>query len=232
MPNVKFVFDKEKDIWNIWDKINNPPRGFNPEKNFPKNMYENVINKTLKEATPFIEKRQEKLYNSGFINIKTKSLQSAWDLINDEYFNRLEKLTGNKFDAENITAYIHTMGPSPYNCNKNNAWFMVNFNSSLIRGLGTCAHELIHFDFHYNDWEDMEEKVGKINTWDIKEGLTELLNFEFLDLYLSKDIGYPIHDKLREFISQEWKKEKDYHKLLDKCMNYIKENTVHTKSKI
>jgi len=52
--------------------------------------------------------------------------------------------------------------------------------------------------------------------------LTILLNLEFKDLWFVEDRGYDVHKELRNFISDEWKKEKDFEKLLDKCILYLK----------
>ena len=56
----------------------------------------------------------------------------------------------------------------------------------------------------------------------LKEALTVLLNLEFKDLWFIEDEGYKKHKELREFIAQEWKKEKDFEKLLKKCVKYLK----------
>jgi len=39
---------------------------------------------------------------------------------------------------------------------------------------------------------------------------------------LLKHKGYPKHEKLREFIEKEWKKEPDFKNLLEKCVEFLK----------
>jgi hypothetical protein len=71
----------------------------------------------------------------------------------------------------------------------------------------------------------VEDEIGKEKTADLKESLTVLLNLEFGNLFLAKDRGYPLHQKLRSFIEEEWKKEKDFDKLIGKCISFIKNDS-------
>jgi len=48
-----------------------------------------------------------------------------------------------------------------------------------------------------------------------------LLNLEFKDLWFVKDCGYKSHRELRKFISDKWKEEKDFEKLLNSCVVYL-----------
>jgi hypothetical protein len=80
---------------------------------------------------------------------------------------------------------------------------------------------------HNTDWWDkVEKKLGNKKTHDLKEALTELLNLEFKDLWIVDDRSYPNHIQLREFIKKEWMKEKDFDKLTEDCIKWIKKNGV------
>ena len=99
---------------------------------------------------------------------------------------------------------------------------MVSLFYSLPASLSTCGHELMKIFFHNTYWPEIEKKIGKEKTDDLKEALTVLLNLEFSDLWVAEDHGYGPHQNLREFIEKQWKKEKDFDKLLDKCVKYLK----------
>ena len=80
----------------------------------------------------------------------------------------------------------------------------------------------MHLYFHRFYWKNIEKEIGKEKTGDLKEALTVLLNLEFKDLWFVEDEGYEEHKELREFITQEWKNNKDFEKLLEKCVEYLK----------
>jgi len=224
MVNVTFKFDKEKDLQNNFFAINfnsklEEGRNFN---NIP-HLEKACKGKSFEECREEIEKFHQKIYNSFLIEEITNSFQNAWNKINDEFFKRLEKVTGNKFPFEEVNAYITTQSLCPYNHKKGN--FMISIWSSVPSGLRISAHELMHLDFHNNDWENVEDKIGKEKTEGLKEALTILLNLEFRDLWFVKDKGKSLEEqqKLREFIKKEWLKEKNYKSLLEKCVIYLKE---------
>jgi hypothetical protein len=82
----------------------------------------------------------------------------------------------------------------------------------------------MHLDFHNNNWEEIEKRIGKEKTEKLKEALTVLLNLEFRDLWFVKDKGKNSKEQqnLREFIKKEWLKNKNYKSLLEKCVIYLK----------
>ena len=77
------------------------------------------------------------------------------------------------------------------------------------------------FRSHKIYWDKIESQIGKDKTGDLKEALTVLLNLEFKDLWFVEDKGYESHKELRDFILEEWKKEKDFEKLLEKCIKFL-----------
>jgi len=152
-----------------------------------------------------------------------ESFQKAWNKINDEYFKRLKKIMKHQFKFKQVNAYVTTVTRCPYNSYEK-PWFMFSFFRDIPNALKTCGHELMHIHFHNTYWPEIEKKIGKEKTSDLKEALTVLLNLEFRDLWFVPDIGYSSHKKLREFIRKEWKKKKDFDVLLDKCVEYLKKN--------
>ncbi len=75
-------------------------------------------------------------------------------------------------------------------------------------------------------WKKVEDEIGYDKTHDLKEAFTELLNLEFRDLWIVKEKGYPNHEILRKYISKQWKNKKDFDKLTDNCINWIKRDGI------
>lgn len=216
MVKVEFKFDKEKDLWNHWHKSNWKSSWAN-FKIHPK-IKEICEGKKLEECKEELSKTLSKLQNSKILSINLESLEKAWRGIEKEFFKRMNKLMKNKFD-KNITAYLTTVGICPYDPNEPS--FMFSLFYSLPKSLNTCGHEIMHIYFHKFYWDKIEKKIGKEKTADLKEALTVLLNLEFKDLWFSNDDGYSQHKELRKFIEEKWKEEKDFKKLLEKCINYL-----------
>lgn len=217
MVKVVFGFDKEKDLWNHWDKSNWNP-SFGNFKVHPKTL-EICKGKKFEECKDELSNHFKRIYESELIDIHSKAVEKAWRGIEGKFFDRMDKLMKNKFDKD-ITAYITTSPVCPYDTKEPS--FMYSFFSSLPGALGTCGHEIMHLYFHEFYWEGVERKIGEKKTGDLKEALTVLLNTEFKDLWFSEDKGYEEHKELRKFIAEEWKKEKDFDNLLEKCVEYLK----------
>jgi hypothetical protein len=217
MTKVIFKFDKEKDLWNHWHKSNWKSSWAKFEIN-PK-IKKICKKKKFEECKEELSKYLFKLQNSNLIKEDIKVLKKSWRKIEKEFFKRMDKLMKNKFE-KNITAYLTTLGICPYDPDEPS--FMFSLFYSLPSQLETCGHEIMHLYFHKFYWNRVEKEIGNKKTGDLKEALTVLLNVEFRDLWFSKDKGYPPHEKLRNFIEKEWKKEKDFDVLLNKCINYLK----------
>lgn len=220
MPKVIFKFNKEKNIYNIWETCNKDSSWYDHKKNVHPIFLEMCGGKEFNECKKELEDYMEKMHNSGMINIFAESMQKAWDKINDEFFIRLEKITKRKFRFENVNVYITTVMRCPYDYNEPS--FMISFFRDLLSALCVCGHELIHIQFHNTYWNDVEKEIGKEKTADLKEALTVLLNLEFKDLWFVEDRGYDTHKELRDFIFEEWRKEKDFERLLERCVKHLK----------
>jgi hypothetical protein len=217
MPKVIFKFDKEKDLWNHWHKSNWKSSWAN-FKGHPQ-IKKICKGKKFDECKKKLSYHLLKLQNSNLIQIEINSLKQAWEAIEKEFFKRMNKLMKNKFNG-NIIAYLTTLGVCPYNPDEPS--FMFSLFYSLPHQLKTCGHEIMHLYFHKFYWKKIESKIGKQKTEDLKEALTVLLNLEFKDLWFSKDKGYTPHQELRKFICNEWEKEKDFERLLEKCIKKLK----------
>lgn len=213
MPKVEFLLNKEKDAWNCWDKSNQK-----------ENLSSFKINEKIKKiclGKEFKECKQElldylkKFHDSRLMDITIKAVSDSWKEIEKEFFKRMDKLMKHHYDL-NIKAYITTLGICPYDPDEPS--FMFSFFQAPINNLKTCGHEIMHLYFHKFYWKKVEKGIGEKNTWDLKEALTVLLNHEFKDLWFVSDNGYEPHKKLRDFISEQWKKEKDFDVLIEKCI--------------
>jgi len=219
-PKIEFKFDKEKDLQNIWKTCNSNSNWSNFKKNISPNVLRICQERSFLECKDELEEYYKELHNSEFIKIFIESSQKAWNKINDEFFKRLKKILKKPICSETFIAYITTVGKCPYNPNEK--FFMVSLFFPFLSVLKTCGHEIMHIQFHNTYWKDVEEKIGKRKTADLKEALTILLNLEFKDLWFVEDKGYELHKKLRAFIKEKWEEEKDFEILLEKCIQYLK----------
>jgi hypothetical protein len=224
---LKFRFDKEKDLWNIWETC----RKVGGWHDFSKTMPDEVVGfcrgKDFESVRPKILKYYENVYGSQFIPIYLSSTKAAWGLVESEFCGRLEKITGKNFLKERAIVYLTFATRCPYNYDGGNGkgdWFMFSFWSNLYSSVATIAHELMHFHFFDNYADLIVEEIGEEKMEDLKESLTVLLNLEFGDLWMSFDRGYDSHQDLRKFIVSQWEKKKDFDLLLKKCVEYLKNN--------
>ena len=223
MPKVIFKFDKEKDLYNIWETCNFKSNWSNNfKKGIPEKIIELCENKKFDEIKKELEKYQKRIHSLELIPIIEKSFNESWNKINKEFFKRLEKIMKQPFCCKEVTGYLTSVSRCPYNFKKENASFFVPIFKGIPGAMHIAAHELIHIQFHNTYWKQVEEKIGEEKTADLKEALTVLLNLEFKDLWIVPDKGYAPHEKLRKFITQQWKKKKDFEVLLDKCVDYLK----------
>ena len=223
MPKVIFKFDKEKDLWNNWETVNYKSPWEKKQLNKILVLTDMCRGKKFEECKKEIEKFCKPMHNSPLLPLIIESFQKSWNKINDEFFKILEKITGKPMPFNRITGYLTTQMRCPYDPREPS--FMVSMFANIPYALKICAHELMHIHFHNIYWSKIEKQVGREKTADLKEALTVLLNLEFRNLWILKDKGKDNEDqqKLRTFIEKQWKKEPDFDILLEKCVDYIKE---------
>lgn len=229
LPKITFKFDKEKDLWNIWDTCNT--KRLNYGKNWDNAVTPNILKickgKKLSACKKDLEKIMGYIHGSNVPAIVANSMSLAWEKIAKEYFRELEKLMGSKFPTKNITAYLTTPNRCPYDPDSNPPSFFVNIFWCIPSILETIGHELMHIQFHKSKyWKICEKELGFQKTHDLKEALTILLNDKLFDLWITPDRGYPNHQELRKYISKEWQKEKDFDKLINNSIKWIKKNGI------
>ena len=201
---------------NIWDKCNNGTNFGNFKIN-PK-LKEICIGKKFEKAKLELEQYLKPTYDSQYIESFREVIQKLWDHIEGQFFDRMNFLMKREYKKE-IKSYITTLGICPYDPEEPS--FMVSLSYPLQSAILTGGHEIMHLYFHEFYWDVVEQKIGPKKTGDLKEALTVLLNLEFRDLWLTQDFGYDEHKELREFISKTWMEEKDFGKLLDKCVDFL-----------
>lgn len=222
MPKVKFVFDKEKDLWNNWATVNyESPWEKSLLKKIP-TLTDMCKGKTFEECKDKLEEFNKIVYESPLIEVIISAFQEAWNKINNEFFKRLERIMKSKFPLKKVTVYLTTQYRCPYN--EKERWFMVSIYRSIFYIMATAGHELMHLHFHKTYWPKIEKQIGKEKTANLKEALTVLLNLEFRDLWFVKDEGKNNEEQqeLRKYIVKKWKEKKDFDSLMKNCVSYLK----------
>jgi len=220
--------DKEKDLYNIWETCNVPSKWYDHSKWVNPAILKICKDKKFDECKKELSENRKKMHDSGFPEISAEAYEKAWNKINDKYFKKLEEIMKKPIFSKEFKCYITTMTRCPYDL-KEHKWFMVSFFKGILEALVTCAHELMHLQFHETYWNKIEKEIGYDNTNDLKEALTVLLNVEFGDLLFAFDRGYEMHKDLRNFIEEEWKKKPDFDILIKKCVEYIKKTNATSK---
>lgn len=225
MPKVIFKFDIEEDAKNYWECANSNLHWGN---DFTKSLRPEVLKKLKGKSWMKVKKETISMLMRGYQQNKEKNMeklkviQKKWDKMNDKYFKKLEDITKHKIYTKEFTCNITSIGRCPYNPKENS--FMTNIFWKIEKILISCAHELMHLQFHYYFEKPLRKKLSYEKFHDLKESLTVLLNIEFKNLFKEKDIGYPKHQKLRKYIMQKWKENPDFEKLLEECVEYLKKN--------
>lgn len=213
---VKFKYDKEKDIWCLLNKGKSSSNSQTPTKIYEKLVAECGENLTPEVTSIFIEKYI--LDNSINLEERTREFQKDWDEVSIEFQKRARAIFGVSL-PQNVTAYLTVNTRCPYSIENN--YFYVSIQGTSARK--TVLHELWHFYTWYGVGPEQEQKVGKQKYNDLKEALTVLLNIECRDLLPEgvEDAGYPQHKELREKILNFWAKEKNMSSLWEYLQSLV-----------
>lgn len=225
MKKIIFKIDEGLDLSNhiIGAKVSENIENISPSIS---EYYKKIRSTQGDEREVIFKKRTAKFYSESMTNIRVlliKQTQEMWDMVENEYISRMEKIHKNKFPFETVSGIL-TTAPFGYgyNFNEETPWFACSKDSPLL-ALHTTMHELMHsfFKYFYNSYKEKYNLSDK-QMWDIKESLTVLLNIEFDDLRMNPDKGHPGHEKLRENIKENWLKYRDIDTVLDKACSFIK----------
>jgi len=205
MSKLNFKFDKERDALNFWQLCNYECSWKDEKTDLNSNYIRAFKGKSFLDSKREILENLERLHVSPYIEFFRESLDKSWKSINDEYFNRLEKITNKQISLENFDAYITTVGRCAYY--EDNS-FTVSLKRPLLQAVRTCGHELFHIHVDNSYGNRLRGLLGDDKFNFLNESLTVLLNLEFRDLW---------------FATKKWKKERDFEKLLKKCIEYLKQ---------
>lgn len=226
MTIVTFTFDEEKDIWNVHRMANKNASFTNSDKMLDPRIFEIAKGKTIDESRAAIRNYNQAIYASDEIPQFCQKLNQAWEPLEKPFFERLEKVMNRPLATQKIIGFVTTQKMCPYHFDPKESWFMTSICRSVNSEMTGAAHEIFHFQFHAYYWDSVAKEIGDEKTGHLKEALTVLINLDFSDLFSEVDRGYPIHFALREFITQEWKKEPSFKKLIQSCIQYLKENEI------
>ncbi len=226
---IEFFFDKERDLKNIWRTCQKSDSyGYDFTKTVSKSILEVCQGKEFGKCKSDLKKQVVWVHKSPLIEDIVKLRNSSWSKIEKEYFKRLERITKHKFSLKKlIPVFMTSVQKCPYNADPKTASFYVNIFGNSFGAMQTCGHELMHIHLHNSPWwPSTEKEIGYEKTNNLKEALTELLNLEFRDLWVVKDVGYPNHQELRIYIHKQWLKDKNFKRLTTKCIKWIKKNGI------
>ncbi|MCW8965940.1 MAG: hypothetical protein OQK82_04520, partial [Candidatus Pacearchaeota archaeon] len=145
IPKLNFQFDKEKDLYNIWETCNEKSDyGYDFKKNVTQNILDICEDKSYKVCRKELQKTMDSFYKNYLINRTLEAFQKSWKDIEKEYFGRLEKITKRKITFEEINVYLTTAGRCPYNPHGKPLHFFVNFFANIPHALVISGHELMH----------------------------------------------------------------------------------------
>ncbi|MFH1376999.1 MAG: hypothetical protein ABIH25_05175 [Candidatus Woesearchaeota archaeon] len=225
VPKLVFKKNKKLDIINCYNAINGKSFG-TYFKSFTEDFIKKIKDKPFEEVKEIIKEKIDFAYerDKERIEFVLKESEKGWMRINDEFFNRLEKIMKKKFLPKKITVYATVLGRCDYNYSLDDPFFKISIRSSPIPDtqIKTMMHEMMHFMFHWHYWDYCEKKIGKELTGHLKEALTFILNEEFNDIGGYEDKGYPMHRELRKKLTKIWRKDKDFETFLDKSINVMK----------
>jgi len=220
MTIVKFKHDKEKDIRNIWETANFDHPW---ESSLPKSSgLEQWKNRPFEECYGEIAEDAKRFHESPVLPIFLKSLEDCWALINNDYFDKLKRITSQEIYTDEFTAYLTIAGRCPYFSIDDS--FMVSSRRPIFQNLRTCGHELLHLQMEKTHLPYIREQLGFRETEYVNESLTTILNPECRHLWLVKDIGYDEHKGLREVITKGWTEKPLIKPIIDECIEYVKNN--------
>lgn len=216
--NLKFEYNKDKDIWCLLNKGKSSINSQLPTKTYEKLIEFAGENPNEVKTSEFIEiyLKENNLDILNFIENTKKDFEK----ISGEFINRAEDIFGLNLEKE-IKVFVTINERCPYNTKEN--WFLVSVSKE--NPVSTIVHELWHFYTWEKFGDEYLNKIGSEKYNIIKESITVILNLEFGDMLPEKDFGYPNHQELREKISLWWQEKKDIKYVFDKSVDWLSDPT-------
>jgi hypothetical protein len=231
MIKTTFIIDKEADV-NIWyeyirDYKDKDQYGNNLLKKVSLEILKKLENKEEKEQKQIISKHIEQYYTEENLNKFLTTSKNKIKANKEEIIKRLEHIHNKKIPVTKVIVKYETFVCCPYIYRgKESDWFGLYFAQYVIDKkieLSVFAHEVMHLFFHYYfDDYCLEKGLSEEQTSDLKEAVTVILNIDLKDIIEIEDNRYPDHQQLRKVIEEAWIKEKDFVKILDVGIEYLK----------
>lgn len=211
MYEFKLVLNLEKDMRNRWDACNKVSHGVDWKQRIDKNISDEIVWKTEKEASDFLWPYLEQYYKDHDKVINT--LLFEWqNLINkkiDRACKTLENVVGKPMYRTEFIWFLTTFPRWPYSYQK---WYLwLYYNRPVEHYMGTFLHELLHFQFiHYYKDIMPVTSLTKKQFEILKESMTVILNHECREFLWKPDDWYPIHQEYRVQLDNFWKQNKNF----------------------
>lgn len=231
MKKEKSIFslrrDVEKEAKNYWRIANYTFYELDMSKKIPENFLKKIKNIKYPNVKNLIKKeikKNKKKYPGNFNWLKSDFLPYL-PKREKQIISRLDQIHNKKFPAKFVKLYFTSIGLGYYGKEKEGFWINISGSykdkDSLVE---LIIHELMHLYFGiYYRKICFKEGLTLQETEDIKEAFTALINEEFKGIIRTKDKGYKIHEKLRENILKQWKKSKDFKKILLSTIKFYKQ---------
>jgi hypothetical protein len=162
---------------------------------------------------------RDKIANENIqINKYIEEFQAAWNPVEDRATSVFQRMFETNWDPNEVTAYLSLGTRCPYNTAKR--YYFVSVAGNVLNPVSTSLHELSHFYAHATLETQFKEANKSEYFGNYKEALTILLNEEFANVMEKRDVGYPQHSQLREWILSKYTGKglrivtKEYFKLL------------------
>lgn len=218
-PIIRFSKNLEKDIRNWWEANNHLSYGFDFGNRCPSNIKRRIKGKKFPEIKNYLRNAIKKCYKY-YPNWKEKNEKNILGMLK-KIIKRLEKIHGKKFPVKCVDIFYTSFPRCSYGGGKEKFWIQINTSDEKY-SLKILIHELMHLFFHKYYWQICKKQgLTEEETHDIKEAFTVIINEEFKDMYIN-DRGYDEHKQIRKYILQQWKKTKNFKKVLNLAIVYYK----------
>ncbi len=229
MSKLIFKIDKEIDFKNHLIQVHwRDQTGFDFNEN-DKKYFDAIENsKDIQEQWELFEKYSAEFYNEENrenVEYVVEQLQELWDVVEDKYIKKMEKIHGREFPYETIYGVLSTTPKGwGFNFNGGRLWFAC-LNKVDRRTVDIAMHEIMHAFFIKYFREEYKEKfeLNDRQLWMVQESLTVILNLEVGDLRFTEDRGYPHHQELRKKVKESWLKYKKMDEMLDEICQIVKD---------
>lgn len=204
MENLRFTYDKEKDVACLLDWGKGSNNSTTATSQYNQLIAQYGANPTTLDVEEFVDVyMDEQQINHTQCALR---FQHEWNAIAGEYHKRAQQIFGVALPKK-ITAYLTVNSRCPYNIHE--GYFLVAMSARSANVI--AMHELWHFYTWYGLGVGEEERIGRAKHNELKESLTVILNEECGDLYPKgmADLGYPQHAQIREEIRELWRANKD-----------------------